>query len=242
MDLRNTFIRIKDECHSRAFQDHILSMGVKWASAENEVAWTSCPTLFINDDLILHYTPPNKNIYLLAPNKEILFENGVITFADDALVSELPDFSDAKVGDKVWHYRFGEGVIERVDGIDSEHPLLIRTGGDNYNWYTLSGKINESDINPTIYRSEPKIIAPPKPIRMKKINGHDVPEIHFQPIDNEYCYIPFLGIDCHDECCFTPSSKVDIWYSQNDMCYPYTEEGKAAAIAHAKALLDYKKD
>lgn len=69
------------------------------------------------------------------------------------------DFSSAKVGDKAWSIPEGDTVIIRIDNDD--HPIVTT----DHNYYTLSGKYNESDAAPSLFWSNPNIIAPEKPKR-----------------------------------------------------------------------------
>ena len=61
-------------------------------------------------------------------------------------------FGDIKVGDKVWNFTQGEETVEAVsyDKVKTKSGYYIRN----------SGKLYESDVAPTIYRYQPKIIVP----------------------------------------------------------------------------------
>jgi hypothetical protein len=75
---------------------------------------------------------------------------------------------------------------------------------------------------------------------VKVVNGIEIPNISFKPAIGESCYVPF------------PTSKIlyghHIYHSGNEsdghlrdsgLCYPFNDEGRAAAILHAKAMLKY---
>ena len=74
--------------------------------------------------------------------------------------------------------------------------------------------------------------------KMKLIHGVEVPNISFTPKDGEYYYAPAInrlsmyGKDyCGHGCVITRV------LAEHGCCYPDTEEGKQAAILHAKAML-----
>lgn len=71
----------------------------------------------------------------------------------------MSDFSTAKVGDEVWTIRKGCCEVEALD--ISKYP--IKAGGD---WYTQDGRIYQTDVIPSLYWSDPHIVAPEKPKRM----------------------------------------------------------------------------
>lgn len=77
-----------------------------------------------------------------------------------------------------------------------------------------------------------------EPAKTKVINGHEIPDISFTPEATEgYCFpapgrASLYGVDW-----FFQTDENDVHRLRNNMCYPATDEGKAAAIAHAKALL-----
>ena len=72
----------------------------------------------------------------------------------------------------------------------------------------------------------------------KLINGHKVPDISFRPSEGECYYFPnplsqtFIGRAYYDFL-----DKHHVHRATHGLCYPDTEEGKAAAISHAEAML-----
>lgn len=72
------------------------------------------------------------------------------------------DFSGVKVGDKLWSVQLGECEVLYIS--TGEWPIVCQnergTGA-----YTANGKKMEDDVNPSLFWSRPKIIAPPKPKR-----------------------------------------------------------------------------
>jgi hypothetical protein len=68
----------------------------------------------------------------------------------------------------------------------------------------------------------------------------EVPDITFKPTLGEVFLHP--SIDCVGLCNIMTYND-NIWckfLSENDLCYPYTEEGRAAAKMHARAMLGIK--
>ena len=75
-------------------------------------------------------------------------------------------------------------------------------------------------------------------VEPKLINGHEVPDISFTPNTGERYYFPEPNKpSLYASSWFFSSDEYGVHRLKNNMCYPYTDEGKAAAIAHAKAML-----
>ena len=77
--------------------------------------------------------------------------------------------------------------------------------------------------------------------RKKLIHGVEVPDISFEPRENETYYFPFpmhpeltrcLVFDSHH-----PANQQNL---KHKLCYPSTKEGRQAAVLHAKAMLGIK--
>lgn len=72
-------------------------------------------------------------------------------------------FKDAKVGDKVWSVRHGWGEIIAVDGLGIPYPVRVSFCPVVSILFTISGKEETDDTNPTLFWDEVEIVAPPKP-------------------------------------------------------------------------------
>lgn len=82
------------------------------------------------------------------------------------------------------------------------------------------------------YRRKPKT---------KLIHGVEVPDISFAPKDGEPYFFPEpTHPDMFDDLIFDGSDMIDQHNCHFNLCYPYTEEGKQAAILHAKSMLGIK--
>ena len=66
----------------------------------------------------------------------------------------MNDFTNAKVGDKVYCLLFGEGIIVENYGI---WDIAVNFSSGNYCCYTFEGKFNEN-ANPTLYWNKPQNI------------------------------------------------------------------------------------
>jgi hypothetical protein len=145
-------------------------------------------------------------------------------------------FEKAQADDKVWSIRHGWGVITHIDN----HKVFVRF--DHLNWdciFTICGKFSTEDLNPSLFWDEIKIDIPQKPIKMKLINGVEVPDITFKPNKGEVYFYP--SIDCiYKSMTYSNNNELCKFLSDNDLCYPYTYDGQQAAILHTKALLDIK--
>jgi hypothetical protein len=148
-------------------------------------------------------------------------------------------FEKAQEGDKVWSIRFGHGtVVFTYD--DTIYPLVIKfIGYPNLQSYTLEGQ-EFNDEPQTLFWQEVKFEAPEKPLRIKLTNGTEIPDISFHPTINENYYYPSLEATLYDSTYFAKGNSTDEFRAVNGLCYPYTPEGKAAAMLHTKALLGIK--
>jgi len=73
-------------------------------------------------------------------------------------------FRNARVGDKVWCFRYGSGEIISV-GRESIFPILVRFKNHNECSYTFDGRITK-ETNPSLFWQEIKYEIPRPPKRM----------------------------------------------------------------------------
>lgn len=146
-------------------------------------------------------------------------------------------FENAKLGDKVWSPVSGWGIIKEFYP-DLSYSLTVEFP-DGIQIYTVNGVINEMVLNrQSLFWDEVEIIAPTQPLRTKLINGVEVPDIGFTPKEWEKYAYPRPDInDLFSTAIYSSNYEVDSVRVKRGLCYPFTEEGKQAAILHAKALL-----
>lgn len=96
-----------------------------------------------------------KNTMLLESAKEFLelFKNKT----DDRM------FSNAKVGDKVYHLRHGSGTIGIADKNNKIFGIYVDFENGRHEWMTWDGKESATDKNPTLFHRKP-IISFPEPL------------------------------------------------------------------------------
>lgn len=94
-------------------------------------------------------------------------------------IIKMQDFSSAKVGDKVWSIFDGDCHIKAID-TTSNWPIKAGT-----NSFLFNGKRQGCDAAPSLFWSNPNIIAPKKP---KKVVKHKI-----ERYINLY---PSMEIDC----------------------------------------------
>ena len=71
----------------------------------------------------------------------------------------ITTFEDAKVGDRVFHYKYGWKTISHIKE-ESSYPIII-----DYDFsYTYNGFAEKTDSNPSIFWDEVKIVPPSKPL------------------------------------------------------------------------------
>ena len=82
-----------------------------------------------------------------------------------------------------------------------------------------------------------RILDEEKP-KTKLIHGVEVPDISFRPIEGDKYYFPApCTLEGVSGAVFFDGNSDYMFRRNNDLCHPYTEEGKQAAILHAKAML-----
>ncbi|MCI4409003.1 MAG: hypothetical protein JHC26_07915 [Thermofilum sp.] len=150
----------------------------------------------------------------------------------------MTTFENAKIGDRVFSHTFGWGVIDEINE-DSSYPIMVSFDTD-YDSFTMEGVYRKGTPIQCLFWDEVKIEAPKKPIKMKLVNGVEVPDITFKPTSGEHFYHPSL--DCmhlHKFAVYNDS----VWckfLSDNKLCYPCDNNGRIAAVLHAKAMLGIK--
>ena len=143
-------------------------------------------------------------------------------------------FENAKIGDKVYDYYYDQyGRVIEIGEYSITVQLALNSGKFVYD---KNGRVSNTRI---LFWDKPEIIAPEQPPRMKLIHGVEVPDISFKPTIEDRFYYPVLGYELYKTSTYL-SYGVDKFKSEHNLCYPYTEEGKQAAILHAKAMLGIK--
>jgi hypothetical protein len=145
-------------------------------------------------------------------------------------------FETAKIGNRVFSHTFGWGVIYEVDKC-SDYPIQVEFDTVNRS-FTTEGFYHKDKPIQCLFWYECTIEAPVKPLHMKLIHGVEVPDISFHPTNQTGYYYPYpTGEDLVYFTVYDDVYSVDKFRSANNLCYPNTEEGKQAAILHAKAML-----
>lgn len=115
-------------------------------------------------------------------------------------------FRDAKVGDRVWSFKYGWGVVKKIHTASREYPLEIEFKNEISISYSLVGKYNFSNLLPDLYWDEIKFEIPKKPAEKKKYYLWAVSVYSFEV---EYILKEFLD----DNGCFTDGAKHPDWDS-----------------------------
>jgi hypothetical protein len=146
-------------------------------------------------------------------------------------------FETAKIGDQVFSHTFGWGVILDIDK-SNYYPIQAVFGTTaTCHFFTLEGFHYKGNPSQCLFWDECTIEAPAKPVTMKLVHGIEVPDISFHPTDGTAYYYPATNDDMYSTTTYYSKYLSDRFRSDNNLCYPYTKEGKQAAILHAKAML-----
>ena len=92
------------------------------------------------------------------------YNTAVITKTDweNRKVDKKPMLQTLKVGDKVWEYSPGWGVVRELMNL-SDYPIYVsfERGAGTYTW---DGYYILEDLNPSLFWDEIEVKAPPKPL------------------------------------------------------------------------------
>jgi hypothetical protein len=146
-------------------------------------------------------------------------------------------FEDARIGDNVYSTTLGWGVIECIKPRDNYpiHASFPSINGEVV-VFTYEGYFYDHVPIQSLFWDEVVFEVPVKH-KTKAINGIEIPDISFKPTANEYYYTPMPTHPNLHHLMNYWSNEINIHLRDNDLCYPFTDEGRAAAILHAKAML-----
>lgn len=82
----------------------------------------------------------------------------------------MKTFKDSKVGDKVWNFRMGYGVIIEICKGD-DFPVIAEFVGGIQESFTYCGRYFDEDAYPELFHSEVKFEVPPKPLPDLKVDA-----------------------------------------------------------------------
>lgn len=85
----------------------------------------------------------------------------------DMLNTQEYTFKNAKVGDRVWDILKGWGTITSIRE-DNDYPIRVTSDINTWTIFTLDGKRDEKDINPTLFWNEIKYEMPEKPFSLEE--------------------------------------------------------------------------
>lgn len=80
----------------------------------------------------------------------------------------MGNFRKARVGDKVWSWRFGWGIITAIYPDQGPYPIHVRISG-RVALYTYEGYYSTDDVRPDLFWDEIKFNEPPPPKRKRKV-------------------------------------------------------------------------
>lgn len=97
------------------------------------------------------------------------------------------DFSKARVGDKLWSIPLGDCEVFKILE-NKTYPISVVNRDGAQESYDYLGKRITEDSNQSLFWSNPNIIAPEKPARMKevKMNGY----IDMRYVDDNIKFYP----------------------------------------------------
>ena len=155
------------------------------------------------------------------------------------------DFTDARVGDKVYYYPKGEGVITHIYQTSPRPAPITVYVGNNYYFFRMDGKVHEHDTHQSLFWSKPDIIAPPMPVRKKTITimGVELPVPETEdPQEWSMYYMP--SVDAHELIAVSiwdfdeeSTTNSHLWCLANGSVFLTA----AAAAAHAKFWIEQTK-
>ena len=89
-------------------------------------------------------------------------------------------FENAQVGDKVWSFFYGWGVIDKIKA--SEYPICVDFDSDVAH-YTFGGSLYKDDPQ-SLFWDEIDMTPPPRPVRKVKVPVEVWANIYLRPWKN----------------------------------------------------------
>ena len=122
-------------------------------------------------------------------------------------LKELSDFSDAKVGDKVYSVRYGEQLIV---SIISNAKFPIQTSNCSY---TIDGKHYTDDLHPILFKSNPFI-------EIAKLNNEERWIEVFDGVANRWIKRKLIVIKNNEAICWSyASNDAEVLMANNTSCF-----------------------
>lgn len=92
-------------------------------------------------------------------------------------------FRKARIGDKVWDYTKGWGIISNDCLIQNnrDFPVIVEFKNSTKESYSFDGKKHYEDLNPSLFWDEIKFEVPEKPFNLKEFLKE-----HLEPKEFEY--------------------------------------------------------
>ena len=217
MDIKNTKIAIKNPEHSILVQKALFALGAEWRSeSPNSPQYIEKRYLFVDSRNTLCWSD-DAGVFSEDSGLEIVYNSDTRGF-------ETPKPPKHKHADLIM--KFAE--IAQTDAEPWIHfeyfSTLLRQ------WLRMS----QSDGFRTDYVYRFKKVN-----KVKVINSVEIPDITFIPENGEEFIAPALNADGYRKHIADLESRWFGYYVKNNMCYPNTEEGEAAAILHSNALMNY---
>ena len=79
-------------------------------------------------------------------------------------------FRNAKIGDKVWSFNYGWGVITEIKLDNDFYPIIVTYLQGIQECYTYEGKWHVKNVYPTLFWDEVKFEIPPKPMSKLEVD------------------------------------------------------------------------
>lgn len=249
-DFRETKIKVLSEEHSRAFQEAVIAAGGMWHEDGEFHHAHERHYLYVNKDLVLEWGI-STSFFESHKYREIVFPLPVTAknvrkdfdpakeYSVDALESTVEEKGEVQqtffdVGIACKPEQQGHVHAELMaqyaeDAKTSKTPWEFWEYLDKHDgWTTFKGSPGWYETSE--YQRKPKT---------KLIHGMEIPVFEFTPEVGENFYVANVGLPelfevgrkLTEGCTFTQRM------IERGLIYPYTEEGKQAAIRHAKAML-----
>lgn len=220
---RNTKIKILSPAHFKQVQEAVFSVGGGWGHGKHIEVW-EVDYLFIDDDLVMTWGDIEHS-FCESERKEITF----------------PPKEEENIMTEEWKPTAGEEVLVRVDNSGRKFRThfvgYTSKGGGVFEVTKEMDGYEPEEVGGMDFYDAPLLHNFSPTPKTKLIHGVEVPDISFVPGENEWCYFPDpadpeLFCEMYDKSPKRYPHRVGY-----GLCYPYTEEGKQAAILHAKAML-----
>lgn len=217
-NLKNTKIKLLGNKHFEQVMNSLYNSEVKQIHKYTKEILSRADYLYIDEYLNVLWSNNERN-FIESDSREIeLTDSGEFKFMEQN--SKTSQFKHFK------HLDFLKKYLEIAEISETPWDSFEYFNDISQQWHTL--KDGDGFCTDKQYKLKKKT---------KKINGLDIPDIGITPAINTMYVTPEFNENMYRAHLASADNKLTEFHISNNLCYPESSEGIAAAILHTKALL-----